>query len=131
MPSMAATARHRNVGYDFKRFYESDQPSTSQAFSRTNYSQLLNGAKQNGSDDDVQYVGTTQKSTNPKSQSGMSMPPLIPISKTISPISNGYSRECSVKPQPTRGFHTVLNFLGKNRVSYTHFMKSFFYYYYE
>lgn len=106
MPS-TGTSKQRNFGFDFKRFYESDQPSTS----RINYAQFTNGRKSD--DDDVQFVSISPRE-RPQSRE---IPSLIPISKAFQPpvFTNGFSRESSVKPQPVRGRRSVLDFLGKNR----------------
>jgi hypothetical protein len=120
MPS-TATSKPRNYGFDFKRFYENDQPSTSNAFTftnRRNYTQLTNGGKSNGDDDDIQFVAISSRTPIQRPQS-REIPSLIPISKAFQPtvMTNGFSRENSVKPQPSRGRRSVLDFLGKNRVS--------------
>ena len=129
MPSTGTSKSQKSSEFNFKRFFDTDQPSSSSsnAFNQTrknNYTKFTNGRKYNGGrddNDDVQLVSISPK--NPVARPfSREMPSLIPISKTFQPsiLTNGYSRESSVKPvasQPTRGRRSVLDFLGKNRVS--------------
>ncbi|XP_070506274.1 sentrin-specific protease-like isoform X2 [Chironomus tepperi] len=123
MPSTGVSKSHKPSEFNFKRFYDADQPSSSTAFNQTkkNNSKFTNGRKLNGGrdDDDVQFVSISSKSNSSRPFS-REMPSLIPISKTFQPsiMTNGFSRENSLKPvasQPSRGRRSVLDFLGKNR----------------
>lgn len=131
MPSSSVSKSHKSSEFNFKRFYDADQPSSSSstnAFNQTRktYTNFTNGRKLNGGgrdDDDIQLVSISQKTNSVTRPFSRDMPSLIPISKTFqsSIMTNGYSRESSIKPiasqQPTRGRRSVLDFLGKNRVS--------------
>jgi hypothetical protein len=132
MPSTGVSKSQKSSEFTFRRFYETDQPSSSSstyAFNnqtRKNYTNFTNGRKLNGGgqdDDDIQLVSISPKNNSATRPFSRDMPSLIPISKTFqsSITTNGYSRESSVKPvasqQPIRGRRSVLDFLGKNRVS--------------
>lgn len=137
MPSTSTSKSQKSSEFNFRRFYDADQQqqpsssSSSNAFNQTrkSYTKFTNGRKSNGGrdvDDDVQFVSTSPKNNNYVARpfSSRELPSLIPISKTFQPSSmtNGFSRESSLKSlasQPTRGRRSVLDFLGKNRVSLT------------
>lgn len=132
MPSTSASKSQKSSEFNFRRFYDADQQqpssSSSNAFNQTrkSYTKFTNGRKSNGGrdvDDDVQFVSISSKNINNAARPfPREIPSLIPIAKTFQPsiMTNGFSRESSLKPvtsQPTRGRRSVLDFLGKNRVS--------------